>query len=703
VKLTLRTLLAYLDDTLESGRIKEIGAKVAESDAAQELIARIKQVTRRRRLLTPPAGKETFDANAIAEYLDNELDSDQVSELEKLCLESDVHLAEIAACHQILTLVLGEPALVPPKAKERMYGLVKGREAIPYRRAPASPRAAAESTDSDDLPPLLGASWMRWLLPIAGLLLIGALGLAVWQILPDKERRGDRRGTDVTDGSANKDKDRTGAEADKRTRRTDKGATDKGTRKTDNGDKDKRADEQDDKDKTGPSDAKDPTVVAAPAPPSKERVAVAGFEGPATAKLPALLVRRPGGKAWQRLARGAIVSTTEPLVALPGSVGVLSTRTGVELTLRGHVPEFSLHSLQDFILESAVVLHKNADFDLDVTLLRGRAYLANRKEKGPAKVRLRFEGQVWDLTLAEPGAEAGVELFKHYPRDVNYRAGEEPRAWLYFCLLRGEGDIRIGAFQSTYRLEAPQAKEPGAAVFEWDSFTRATGPHRLKEVPPIWSKDPPDNEPSRSMQGALKNLNELLGAKDKSVEVGLKECLDRKEPESRALAIYCLEAIDEVEKLVEILEDGDLAHYGDRAGAIYALRRWISRNANQGKLLYDAKTKTGVLLDKGFKSREAETVFDLLHDFREEDRRNPDTFEALAACLQHRRVSIAELGFWHLQRESVGVKLPQGFNAALPQEDREKYADQIKDMIAKKQLPPPRKEKPRGKDNGGGR
>src|SRR5439155_7360461 len=137
MRLTLRTLLAYLDDTLDPGEIKNIGQKVAESDAAQELIARIKQVTRRRRLTTPPltGPNARFDANAVAEYLDNELSGDLVSELEKLCLESDVHLAEIAACHQILTLVLGEPAMVPPTARERMYGLVRGREAIPFRKA----------------------------------------------------------------------------------------------------------------------------------------------------------------------------------------------------------------------------------------------------------------------------------------------------------------------------------------------------------------------------------------------------------------------------------------------------------------------------------------------------------------------------------------------------------------------------------------
>src|SRR5438270_12761598 len=166
MRLTLRTLLAYLDDTIEPGEIKQIGQKVAESDAAQELIARLKQVTRRRRLTTPPdtAKGEAFDPNTVAAYLDNELPSEQVAELEKLCLESDVHLAEVAACHQFLTLVLGEPALVPPTAKQRMYGLVRGREAIPSRKAPAPVNAAANAdADHDDdfgLPFLRRGPWL---------------------------------------------------------------------------------------------------------------------------------------------------------------------------------------------------------------------------------------------------------------------------------------------------------------------------------------------------------------------------------------------------------------------------------------------------------------------------------------------------------------------------------------------------------------
>ncbi len=157
LRLTLRTLLAYLDDTLEPAEAKAIGQKVAESDSARELIDRIKQVTRRRRLTTPPTSGpgSNIDPNTVADYLDNEVTPDQAAEVEQICLSSDVHLAEVAACHQILTLILGEPLKPPAAAAQRMIGLVKGPEAIPGRR-PASPRIRAaqpgyaESSEIDE-------------------------------------------------------------------------------------------------------------------------------------------------------------------------------------------------------------------------------------------------------------------------------------------------------------------------------------------------------------------------------------------------------------------------------------------------------------------------------------------------------------------------------------------------------------------------
>ena len=54
------------------------------------------------------------------------------------------------------------------------------------------------------------------------------------------------------------------------------------------------------------------------------------------------------------------------------------------------VREFTIAQHMQYLLESAVVLHANPNFDLDLTLLRGRVYLRNNKDKGPAKVCRTF-------------------------------------------------------------------------------------------------------------------------------------------------------------------------------------------------------------------------------------------------------------------------------------------------------------------------
>src|SRR6478672_9912061 len=109
MRLTLRTLLAYLDDTLPPEEARLIGEKVAENDYARELIDKIRKVTRRRGLSAPSGSGESAvysDPNLVAEYLSDALSPEPLASFEQLCLDSDVHLAEVAGCHQILTLLL---------------------------------------------------------------------------------------------------------------------------------------------------------------------------------------------------------------------------------------------------------------------------------------------------------------------------------------------------------------------------------------------------------------------------------------------------------------------------------------------------------------------------------------------------------------------------------------------------------------------
>ncbi len=125
MRLTLRTLLAYLDDILDTADADALGARVRESDFASGLVHRIRSVTGRLRLSAPAVLGRGLgsDPNTVAEYLDNTLLADRIPEFEKVCLESDMHLSEVASCHQVLALVLGEPAHVDLELRNRIHEL----------------------------------------------------------------------------------------------------------------------------------------------------------------------------------------------------------------------------------------------------------------------------------------------------------------------------------------------------------------------------------------------------------------------------------------------------------------------------------------------------------------------------------------------------------------------------------------------------
>ncbi|QDV34196.1 hypothetical protein [Tautonia plasticadhaerens] len=193
MRLTLRTLLAWLDDTLPPEEVREIGVQVSETPYAQQLVERIRKVTRRRRLTVPPnTGPEGVDPNLVAAYLDNELEADRVAELEKRCLASDVHLAEVASCHQILSLIKNK-AKVPPESRYRMYRLFKGPEAVRTSYKGAAPpgdrgllgtnEMAGIDAPGDGQPPWAGASpprpstFERLGPPLVAVALIAALTL----------------------------------------------------------------------------------------------------------------------------------------------------------------------------------------------------------------------------------------------------------------------------------------------------------------------------------------------------------------------------------------------------------------------------------------------------------------------------------------------------------------------------------------------
>lgn len=211
MRLTLRTLLAWLDGVLAKAEQEELATKVAASPVAPRLVERIHDVMARAGLTAPrPDGRGLADdPNSVAEFLDNVLPPDRLEAFERVCIESDMHLAEAADCHAILAEMARDPAAVLPLdrrlrkrlieqlARSTLQPVMPANQAlvqshIAEAAAPAAtafepPLVTNGTTARAGRPPATGpkASWAAWLsAAVAVLLLLGLVGLLTRSLWP---------------------------------------------------------------------------------------------------------------------------------------------------------------------------------------------------------------------------------------------------------------------------------------------------------------------------------------------------------------------------------------------------------------------------------------------------------------------------------------------------------------------------------------
>lgn len=126
MRLTLRTLLAFRDGVLSPMETSDLHQRIKQNELANNLLKRIDYLVKHKQLLTPKVMGEGLggDANSVAEYLDDTLSSEQVPEFERICIaESDLLLAELAHCHQLLAEALNSQVDVRPNLRALAIGL----------------------------------------------------------------------------------------------------------------------------------------------------------------------------------------------------------------------------------------------------------------------------------------------------------------------------------------------------------------------------------------------------------------------------------------------------------------------------------------------------------------------------------------------------------------------------------------------------
>lgn len=125
MRLTLRTLLAYRDGVLDPKDAAVLEAKIQESSTAQQISQRLELDMRNRKIAPIPvdAREFGFEANRVAEFLDDTIATETLPEMERQCLENSMLLCEIGCCHQILSRALTIPATIPNSLRQRVRNL----------------------------------------------------------------------------------------------------------------------------------------------------------------------------------------------------------------------------------------------------------------------------------------------------------------------------------------------------------------------------------------------------------------------------------------------------------------------------------------------------------------------------------------------------------------------------------------------------
>jgi hypothetical protein len=388
-----------------------------------------------------------------------------------------------------------------------------------------------------------------------------------------------------------------------------------------------------------------------------------------------LLARRGEAYPWAPLAPDEKVLTSQPLLSLPGYRSEILLDSRVQLTLWGNVPEFD--GLTPMLLESTAMLRApEKGVDLDLTLEWGRVKIANRKEQGPAHVRLRFRDEVWDLTLPDGGSEVCAELWAALPPPA--ARNDRPTIPVSLGLFtKGPAKLRVtGSRQEQLdlpdRYRVAWSSAPGAPLFR----------QQMPELPGWWAKPPDRNEPLvADAMLSVSDWADRLGGAGELVETIQNAIAKSDDSGFREQGMYLLEPLDGAPYLVSYLEDEK--HARVRRAAAHALRAWLTREPGHAAEL------TRLLQVQEKSPSRAAVIVKLLYPFSADEQKSPETYQKLIGYLKDDSVAVRELASWQLQGMAPEQASKVSYDPAAPAGQRQQVVAQWQKLLPPGSVPRP--------------
>ena len=387
-------------------------------------------------------------------------------------------------------------------------------------------------------------------------------------------------------------------------------------------------------------------------PPLAGRIVIGALDttNPMIDAITVALTRGPEpGLPWERLdGKAPEVRASDPVMALPGYKADIKLKSQVVVQLWGNVPEQV--AMKAMAMQSLVRFHPpTPGFDADLSLDAGRIYLTTLRKDGGAKIRVRFAGETWDVSLPDDRTEVMIQSHTAFVPGTPYarEGGEKARTEARLVVVRG-----TAAFNAPARFKKFDKLTTWTEI-AWDS-TSGT----LREPKAIEPNDPLTvripliaGEQGQAAQKALSDA--ALKLTDRSgVRVLLEARINLEESRENALAstfaIYGYAAIadgPDTRTLIANLYD-QLKERGRiyaRKAAVVGVSGWLPRDPGNTALFHDVVTN-----QKGVPEDEADLIAQLLRGYSSREKGDPTAVDRLIEFLDHPNLIVREVALGNL-------------------------------------------------------